>query len=572
MSNTTLSASLRRRGAVTYGARPTDGGAISNSTVKYSTIIDAGSSGSRIYVYKWETGDNDNPLVVTKVFPSKATSAQAVKDGGMSPYLPLQNPCSSITLGIQTKGQDQQTMDGYLGPLLRAAEQFLTTELPNGNHTITAHIPIYLIATGGMRSIPKADQDRILDMAYTLIKTFGNTFNAGHRETTVRVIPGELEGLFSWVALNYARQSTDDPLLGLTEMGGASTQFAFEDHSDQVANKTRVCLPSKSDGYDVYSSTWDGYGADTMRANMLQLLSNDAGPEPLVFNNPCLPLGETGKPFGTATRSSVGTGEFKACLAVAKRLLVEGAKTRGPIPSYSAIRPTTSTNNVLGLSNYWYSYQFFGQYGPYDINSPYDPVPFEAAVEKYCSHKWGTLAAPDDKFSEGRCFSAAWMLTLLHDKEQGFGLDPAEYETWKGFVEFPTTSELTERASWTSGVASLIAQHGGLVFCSGDDELVVARSHIPSLHYRRELPEILPPRIQLISGHDNGTMSSSQVTGELGLSLPPVTGCGVVFLLLFAMFVFALRLIASGKARVRTDVEVGYPEEGTQKTDSRHGL
>ena len=232
-------------------------------------------------------------------------------------------------------------MDDYLGPLLRAAEQFLT-ELPDGNN-VTAPIPIYLIATGGMRSIPKADQDRILGMAYSLIKTFGKTFNAGHPETTVRVIPGELEGLLSWVALNYPRQSTD-PLLGLTEIGGASTQFAFEDHSDRTANKTRVCLPSKSDGYNVYSSTWDGYGVDTMRGNMLQLLSNDAGPKFEVINNPCLPLGEPGKPFGTVTQSSVGTGDFKACLAVAKRLLVEGAKTRGPIPSYPAIHPISATN------------------------------------------------------------------------------------------------------------------------------------------------------------------------------------------------------------------------------------
>ena len=460
-------------------------------------------------------------------------------------------------------------MDDYLGSLLRAVEQFLTTGLPDGNH-ITAPIPIYLIATGGMRSIPKADQDRILDMAFNLIKTFGKTFNAGHRETTVRVIPGELEGLFSWVALNYARGSID-PLLGLTEMGGASTQFAFEDHSDRVANKTRVCLPSNNDGYDVYSSTWDGYGADTMQANMLQLLSNDAGPESQVVNNPCLPLGESGKPFGTATRSSVGTGDFKACLAVAKRLLVEGAKTRGPIPSYSAIQPITDTNNVLGLSTYWYSYQFFGQFGPYDINSPYNPVPFEAAVEKYCSHKWGTLTVPDDKFSEGRCFSAAWMLTLLHDKEHGFGLDPAEYETWKGFVEFPTTSELTERASWTLGAASLVAQHEGLVFCSGDDELDVARSHIPSLQYRRELPEIVPSPVRLGSGYDNGTVSSLQLVDDLDLSLPHVTGCGVALLVLLAMFVFALRFIAcrfpSGKVRVLTDVEDGYPVEGTQRMD-----
>ena len=212
------------------------------------------------------------------------------------------------------QGQNQKAMNEYLGPLLEAAQSFLSG-LP-GTMPNSADFPIYLLATGGMRLISETDQNQILGMAYQLIKTFGKTFNAGHPETTVRVIPGELEGLFSWVALNYARQSTD-PLFGLTEMGGASTQFTFEDHSERVANKTRVCLPSKRAEYNVYSSTWDGYGAGTMRANMLQLLSNDAGPKPEVIDNPCLPLGQPGKPFKKLTRSNVGAGDFKTCLAIA---------------------------------------------------------------------------------------------------------------------------------------------------------------------------------------------------------------------------------------------------------------
>ena len=93
-------------------------------------------------------------------------------------------------------GQAQEAMNKYLGPLLEAAQNFLRSGLP-GTTPDSGDFPIYLLATGGMRLILKSDQNQILGMAYQLIKTFGKTFNADHPETTLRVILGDLEGLFS---------------------------------------------------------------------------------------------------------------------------------------------------------------------------------------------------------------------------------------------------------------------------------------------------------------------------------------------------------------------------------------
>ena len=300
---------------------------------------------------------------------------------------------------------------------------------------------------------------------------------------------------------------------------------------------------------------------------MLQLVSNNLGSESEVIDNPCLPLGAPGKPFGKVTRPSLGTGDFEACLAVAKHLLVEGARSHAPIPSYPVIQSVTDTNNILSLSSFWYIYEFFGQYGRYDVKAPYDPILFEDAVWKYCTHKWGTLPTNSkDKYAERRCFGAAWMMMLLHDQERGFGLETSQYnETSKGLVLFPTSPELVDRSSWTIGVASLMAEYNRLVFCPEDDELGVARSYCTTTCGSETLA-IMPPTVYPISDYSR-IGSSTQVTSKLGLqsqSLSFVWGLGYGVVLL-ALLLFSYRNIrsrfASGKVRLPPDVEGEYRGE-----------
>ena len=96
-------------------------GQINSDVVPSHTVPDPPMSVPTL-IAQWETGDNDKPFAVTKVFPSKANSTQAVKDGGMY-HIPSYSPSFTI-LGIQMKGLHQKPMDDYLGPLLQAAEQF----------------------------------------------------------------------------------------------------------------------------------------------------------------------------------------------------------------------------------------------------------------------------------------------------------------------------------------------------------------------------------------------------------------------------------------------------------------
>jgi len=51
------------------------------STVKYATILDAGSTSTRIYVYSWVANDRDKLLNLTKEYESDSKAIEAIEKG-----------------------------------------------------------------------------------------------------------------------------------------------------------------------------------------------------------------------------------------------------------------------------------------------------------------------------------------------------------------------------------------------------------------------------------------------------------------------------------------------------------
>lgn len=48
----------------------------SPSKLKYATVLDAGSSATRVYVYSWDASQGDENLKVTKVYPDEEALAK----------------------------------------------------------------------------------------------------------------------------------------------------------------------------------------------------------------------------------------------------------------------------------------------------------------------------------------------------------------------------------------------------------------------------------------------------------------------------------------------------------------
>lgn len=178
--------------------------------------------------------------------------------------------------------------------------------------------------------------------------------------------------------------------------------------------------------------------------------------------NPCLPRGA---PDAHNIKGIIGTGDFKTCLSLAKRILTQGAKDRVPMPYYPFVQETSDL--FIGIANLQYTYEFFaGKPGAgYLVSEPYNQRLFTASVEQYCT---GFFDGEVTKFSHAWCFKAAWILTVLHDEESGFGMD--KVQVLKGMLRFPNGRAMEESASWTMGAAVLIARNGGVRGCRGTVE------------------------------------------------------------------------------------------------------
>ena len=139
------------------------------SSVNHGIVIDCGSSGSRIYVYKWN------------------------KDG-MLFEVPLSK---KVTPGLSSlAGQSQNTAE-YLQPLLEFAKQ-------NIDEVYWSKTSFFLMATAGMRLIDTSESNQILSNACLHVKS-NTEFLVQSCDINFRIISGEFEGIMGWVAVNYLK-------------------------------------------------------------------------------------------------------------------------------------------------------------------------------------------------------------------------------------------------------------------------------------------------------------------------------------------------------------------------------
>ena len=417
-----------------------------------------------------------------------------------------------IRPGVSTWGDHPEDVGPeHLETLIKKAKK----KIPDDRHADT---PIYLMATAGVRLLPKGQQRTLLSEICTYFRQ-ESAFSLPDCKTNIQVIPGETEGLYGWIAANYLLGGFDDAdghahgkghhTYGFLDMGGASAQIAFapnttvaEEHGNDLKLVRLRSMNGVSHEYKVFSSTWLGFGVNQARSRYVeQLIDSILIDGEHEVPDPCLPKGlrttETGAIIdGKSTELQlVGTGEFDECIRTTKPLLgKEMPCTDEPCLFNGQHVPPIDfdINHFVGVSEYWHTTH--GVFASKEDDKAYDFNTYQKKVMEFCSQPWHEIKSSietrkTDPFKEAQeaCFKASWLINVLHEgigvPRVGIDHTPTpginvsekigEAAKEKGFLNaFQAADEIDDmEISWTLGKMVLYA--AGQIPPQEDDPLPV---------------------------------------------------------------------------------------------------
>ncbi|XP_036983684.2 ectonucleoside triphosphate diphosphohydrolase 2 [Artibeus jamaicensis] len=348
---------------------------------KYGIVLDAGSSHTSVFIYKWPADkENDTGIVGQH-------SSCDVHGGGISSY--ADNPA------------------GAGRSLVQCLDQALR-DVPRERHWST---PLYLGATAGMRLLnltsPEASA-KVLEAVTRTLTQYPFDFRGAH------ILSGQEEGVFGWVTANYLLENfikyswagrwyrPRKGTLGAMDLGGASTQITFETTSLVEDPADQVLLQLYGQQHRVYTHSFLCYGRDQVLWKLLaSTLQNGS-------THPCWPRGYTrevplqevyGSPCTAALRPQAFDGSRNVSLAGTSnpalcRVLVQGLFDFSSCPfsrcSFNGIFQPPVAGDFIAFSGFFYTMDFLSSVMRLPVTTPQQ---LDTAVDTICKKTWSELQA-----------------------------------------------------------------------------------------------------------------------------------------------------------------------------------
>ena len=370
-----------------FGVPEVSGSSSSAANFGYGCVIDAGSSGSRIYVYRWPARKFDTlPPSVTQVEREALFSEK--KSPGISDQvkgLPLLNDLISLAKAAIPEDADLK------------------------------RIPVYLGATAGMRILDPTLEAEIMTKVRAVLHSSGFLFH----DDWARTISGEEEGSFGWLVANYLMNKNEMPEVdgktyGALDLGGASTQISFKPKGSVLANQFPLTIDETE--YLLYTHSFLYYGVDQAAIQF------DTKHLSTTMKNPCYPTGYTNSKTNVS-----GSSSWDDCLSQVAALFdttqpcfnSDGKPERC---SFNGVyQPPMGDKKFIAMSAFVYAWQYLGL----SIGSKTDDlVKLSARAKTVCdltyTQQLQNMPAGTRNSSVGvLCFNAAYSYQLLH---KGYGM------------------------------------------------------------------------------------------------------------------------------------------------------
>ncbi|KAF7363834.1 Golgi apyrase [Mycena sanguinolenta] len=441
------------------------------SAFRYIIIMDAGSSGTRLFVYlasdQWTT-DKKEPPKIGMMFQGKK------KSGGIADLVKE----DSKELEARAKA--------YLHEPIEQAKEFFKKQELDGHKM--QRIPLYMLGTAGMRDLAKKPRDLLETAINRYLKNCGFDCNVTEGRG-YRTISGEEEAAYGWIAANWSLgtfmelKQQSPQKYGYLEMGGASAQIAFLPHKHELTPEqlgdgdiTRVTLGGVEldlflKTYDLGSNkAWNEYEEELKSIGEREKTWEDVhnpvdstgqtvqtrkryvdpdSPRDRIWTNPKLP--------GVEFR---GTGDFQPSRFQEKvrrvlNRLAPPQHARGSRLLDEDLIKTLERRRFVGGANFWYSTRtVFGQ----DING--DPKQglfsfseYDAEVNRTAMLSWPLLKlrlGSDDDIVGKAWFMAAWVKCVLAEGF-GFNLVDQAVDSEQELSFRPYNGPGGEELTWTLG-------------------------------------------------------------------------------------------------------------------------
>ena len=399
--------------------------------IQYALMIDAGSTGSRIHVYRFNNC-GPTPELEDEIFEQTAK-----KEGGS---------------GLSSYKSDAEGAAKSLDVLMDVAVKNVPDKLKGCT-------PVAVKATAGLRKLGPDLSDAILKAVRTRLETQYPFPVVGAERGGVEVMDGKDEGVYAWITTNYLLGKIGgpdkSPTAAVFDLGGSSTQIVFQPTFKQAADGGMPEKMQEGDhkydlsfggrDFTLYQHSYLGYGLMDARKNLHRTLieglyesySTSKSWLSRPVQNPCLgpdmsrevdvPMSD-GHPLGptvTVNMTGPSTGSPAQCRALAEKALKKDADCKLSPCAFNGVHQPSLEKTFAREDVYLFSY-FYDRLQPLGMPESFTLRELFDLTERVCKggEAWSIFesfpgALDELKDRPESCLDLNFMLALLHT---GYGM------------------------------------------------------------------------------------------------------------------------------------------------------